>query len=343
MSHQVVIIEGSEGEGGGQMLRSALSLSMISGQPFIIKNIRSKRKMPGLMRQHLTCVHAAAKICDADIKGAELGSQELFFAPNTIKSGEYHFSIGTAGSTNLVAQTVIPALMLGTKLSTIILEGGTHNMQSPPFDFLRDSFFPILKKMGVDIDAQLHTYGFYPAGGGKVEFNICPVAALKPLELLNRGSQLKCSAEAFFADLSVDIPRRELNVISKRLGWAEDRLFIRQIKNSACPGNILILTLAYENVTETIASFGKLGVTAEKVATQACNAAVDYLECNAAVGVYLADQLLLPFALAGKGKFTTLRPSLHTMTNIEIIKKFISCDIQLRQINDVVWEIAIES
>jgi RNA 3'-terminal phosphate cyclase (ATP) len=189
MSIEAVIIDGSEGEGGGQVLRSSLSLSMITGRPFKIKNIRSGRKKPGLMRQHLTCVKAAAEICNAKINSAELGSQELFFIPGEVKAGRYHFPIGTAGSTNLVAQTVIPALMLGDAPSKILLEGGTHNVHAPTFDFLQHSFLPILKKMGVEVKANLHSHGFYPAGGGKVEFEIQPVQKLKALELLERGKR----------------------------------------------------------------------------------------------------------------------------------------------------------
>ncbi|NQX79592.1 MAG: RNA 3'-terminal phosphate cyclase [Hyphomicrobiaceae bacterium] len=338
---EAVIIDGSEGEGGGQVLRSSLSLSMITGRPFKIKNIRSGRKKPGLMRQHLTCVKAAAEICNAKTNGAELGSQELFFIPSEVKSGEYHFPIGTAGSTSLVAQTVIPALMLGDTPSKVLLEGGTHNVHAPTFDFLQHSFLPILKKMGIEIKASLHSHGFYPAGGGKVEFEIQPVKKLKPIEMVKRGKKKSLSAEALFANLSVDIPQRELKVVGNVMGWSEESLHIRQIKKSASSGNVVFLKLEHENVTETVVSFGRLGVKSEKVAQQACDEANDYLASKAAVGVHLADQLLLPMALAGEGKFTMLAPSQHTKTNIGVIKKFVPCNIALEQVSDALWQINI--
>ncbi len=341
MSIEAVIIDGSEGEGGGQVLRSSLSLSMITGRPFKIKNIRSGRKKPGLMRQHLTCVKAAAEICNAKINGAEPGSQELFFVPDEVKSGEYHFPIGTAGSTSLVAQTVIPALMLGDAPSKIVLEGGTHNMRAPTFDFLQHSFLPVLKKMGVDIQAALHSYGFYPAGGGKVEFEIQPVKKLKPVELLKRGQAKGLSAEAFFANLSIDIPQRELRVVGDVMGWPEESLHIRQIKKSASSGNVVSLKLEHDNITEIVAAFGKPGVKSEDVAQQACDEANDYLGSKAVVGVHLADQLLLPMALAGEGKFTTLSPSQHTRTNIGVTKMFVPCDISVEQVSDALWQISI--
>ena len=340
MQSAIVTIDGSKGEGGGQMLRSSLSLSMVTGKAFKITNIRAGRKKPGLLRQHLTCVKAAAEICNAKVIGGELGSQELFFIPKKPKGGDYYFAIGTAGSTSLVAQTVIPALMLADEPSTLVIEGGTHNMHSPPFDFLLHSFLPVLEKMGVGIEASIQNYGFYPVGGGKVTFRIKPASELQPIELMERGELKSLCAEAWFANLSVDIAKRELAAVGALMDWPEDKLKLRQIQNASSAGNVVLLKLEYDEICETITSFGRLSVKAETVAEEACNEAKDYLNSNAAVGVHLADQLLLPMVLAGKGKFITLAPSLHTKTNIEVIKQFIPCSIKVEEHADA-WLITI--
>lgn len=333
----IVTIDGSKGEGGGQMLRSSLTLAIVTGKAFKITNIRANRKKPGLMRQHLTAVGAAAEICGARVTGAKLGSKELIFIPRKPKGGDYHFAIGTAGSTTLVAQTVIPALMLVEEPSTLTIEGGTHNMQSPPYDFLKHSFLPVLRKMGVEIEADIKSYGFYPVGGGKITFTIKPAKKILPIDLTHRGEQKTLCAESWFANLDADIARRELATIGKLMEWPEENLHIRQIKNAQSSGNIVLLKLEHDELVETVVSFGRLGVKAEKVAEEACTQAKEYLNSNAAVGVHLADQLLLPMALAGKGKFTTLAPSLHMRTNIDVIQQFIACNIRLEEKEGGLW------
>ena len=341
MKHAIVYIDGSEGEGGGQMLRSSLSLSMVTGIPFKMSHIRAGRKNPGLMRQHLTCVRAAAKVSGAKVTGAEMGSKELTFIPGKPKGGDYHFAIGTAGSTTLVAQTVLPALMLADEPSTLTFEGGTHNMLSPPFDFLLHSFLPVLQKMGVKVEAQLHKHGFYPAGGGKISLAVTPAKTLQPLELMERGALKSPVAEAWFANLSVDIAKRELAAVGKLMQWPEETLHLRQIKDSVSTGNVILLKLEHEALTETVCAFGRLGVTAEKVAEEACHEAGIYLAGSATVGTHLADQLLLPMALAGAGRFTTLAPTPHTRTNIDVIQKFIPCSITVEEREDQSWLIVV--
>src|SRR5271166_6297783 len=161
-----VILDGSIGEGGGQILRTALSLSIVTGKPFFIEKIRAGRERPGLLRQHLTAVLAAAEVGGAEVQGASLGSTELTFSPGAIRAGEYRFSVGTAGSGTLVFQTVLPALMLTAEPSRIVIEGGTHNTAAPPFDFLARTFVPLLERMGPKVVLEFESYGFYPEGGG---------------------------------------------------------------------------------------------------------------------------------------------------------------------------------
>lgn len=334
-------IDGSFGEGGGQVLRSSLSLSMITGIPFEMKNIRAGRKKPGLMRQHLTCVRAAAELCDAEISGAELGSQDVTFVPKKLKGGAYHFAIGTAGSTMLLAQTLIPALIFAEEKSSLVLEGGTHNKHAPTYDFIEHSYLPVLREMGAGVDGDIQKYGFYPAGGGQVSFEIKPVRHLMPLDIVERGADKGKLAQAIVANIPYDVAERELNIVATRLDIDADALQARDIRRSHSAGNVLSIFLRYANVTETIIAFGEHGVKAEKVAKHACNAALQYVASGAAVGEHLADQLLLPFALAGGGRFTTVKPSRHTITNIEVVQKFLPCRIKCDQQEDGIWMISV--
>ena len=337
-----IYIDGSFGEGGGQILRSSLSLSMITGIPFEMKNIRAGRQKPGLMRQHLTCVNAAAEICDAKVIGAEIGTQELFFDPGMIKGGEYQFAIGTAGSTMLVAQTVLPALLMADRKSSVTLQGGTHNMHAPPYDFVEQGFLPVLKKMGAKIDCEIARYGFHPTGGGQVTFEIEPLVQLKEITLMERKGKSYRAVEAVVANLPVDIAKRELAKIGELMNWDEKRLNIRQVKGVTGSGNVVFIKIGHGDVTEIVTSFGKFGLKAEKVAEQACKKAKAFLASDVVVGEYLADQLLLPMALAGSGKFKTLKPSLHTKTNIEVIQKFLPCDIDMEEANDSLCVISFD-
>ena len=190
----LVHVDGSIG--GGQILRTALSLSALTGKPFVIEHIRKKRNRPGLMRQHLTAVRATAQICGAELVGAELGSTELEFRPGPVQPGAYHFSIGTAGSACLVLQTVLPPLMVAAQPSQLTFEGGTHNPLAPPYPFLDRVFFPVLERQGVEIARSLERVGFYPAGGGLFHVNVQPIPRLGMLSLCERGKRRRLWAEA---------------------------------------------------------------------------------------------------------------------------------------------------
>ncbi len=325
----MLIIDGTHGEGGGQVLRTSLALSLVTGQPFCIKNIRAGRKKAGLMRQHLTCVNAAAEVGNATVEGADIGSQSLSFTPGTIKPGDYHFAIGTAGSCTLVLQTVLPALLIADENSRVILEGGTHNPFAPPFEFLDQSFLGLINKMGPKVSASLERPGFYPAGGGRFKVDIHP-SPLQGIEIMHRGEVLNRTAQAFVANLSEKIAAREIKVVKNLLGW--DRHETVKVPNSMGPGNVLILTVESENITEVFTGFGIKGVTAEKVAKRCANQVKSYLTAGVPVGRFLADQMLIPLFMAGAGKFLTLPPTRHTTTNMDVIKQFMDLDITHREI-----------
>lgn len=324
-----IILDGSQGEGGGQILRSALSLSMCTGKPFAIERIRARRKKPGLLRQHLTAVNAAAQICGAQVEGAHIGSTQLKFTPGAIRGGDYHFAIGTAGSCTLVLQTVLPALLMADAPSRVRLQGGTHNPLAPPYHFLQRAFVPLLRAMGADINLELKRFGFFPAGGGDFTAEIQPITALTPLHLPERGARKQAYAESFIAGVPGDVAVRELDAVGKALGWKAEQLQVRGLPHEQGPGNALMITLEHAFVTEVFSAFGEKGVAAEQVAGHVVAEARDYLASTAAVGEHLADQLLLPLALAGEGSFTCSTPSLHTTTNAEVIQRFLPVTIDI--------------
>ena len=332
MGKIMITIDGSLGEGGGQILRSSLALSLITKQPFRIENIRAGRKNPGLLRQHLTGVMAATTIGNANVSGDNIGSTELTFHPGEVKAGEYSFAVGTAGSATLVLQTVLPALMIGNEITTLTLEGGTHNPFAPPFDFLEKTFLPILKKMGVEVETQIERHGFYPAGGGKFSVKITPAAQLKPFNLLERGEIISKLARALVAHIPYKVAEREISVLSRKLEIPDENCFPATIKTSPGPGNVAFVEITSQHVTEVFSGFGERGVSAESVANSIVKDVRNYLNSEAVAGEHLADQLLIPMALASGGAFTTLPLSQHSKTNIDVIKQFLEVDFIVEKI-----------
>ena len=325
----MITIDGSHNEGGGQILRTSLALSLCTRTPFRIENIRAGRKEPGLQRQHLAAVRAAAQVGRAEVSGDALGSQQLTFVPQDIAPGKCKFSVGTAGSTTLVLQTVLPALMLASKPTSLTLEGGTHNTAAPAYDFVARTFVPILKRIGANVDMQLLAYGFYPAGGGVIKVAIQPSSELWRLELTSHGNPGERMARVLIANLPRNIAERELAVIAQRFSWPPSSLKIEPV-SSRGPGNVILLEVESENITEVFTGFGERGVRAETVAENVAQEARRYLASNAPVGEHLADQLLVPMALAKGGVFRTLPPSRHMQTNIDTIRQFLSTDIRVR-------------
>lgn len=318
----MIVIDGSEGEGGGQVVRNALALSLVTGRPFCINNVRGGREKPGLMRQHLTAVEAACAIGGAVCEGASVGSSEIAFTPGKVEPGDYRFAVGTAGSTSLVLQTVLMPLLLAEGPSRLVLEGGTHNMLAPPFEFLERAFLPIVNRMGPTVSARLVRHGFFPRGGGRIEVDIAP-AQLTQVDCVDRGALQSVSATALFAALPFNIAEREIATARKLLpDWPEDAFAVRQLPDEQGPGNALLLESVFEHATEIVTGFGKLGVSAESLAKTAAHRMAGFLASQAFAGPYLADQLLLPFALAGGGRFTTVKPSQHARTAADVIERF---------------------
>lgn len=339
----MLTIDGSFGEGGGQIIRTSLALSLITGKPFRIYNVRARRAKPGLQRQHLTAVNAAAEIGRAQVDGAAVSSQAFTFVPGEVVPGEYVFDIGTAGSTTLVLQAVLPPLMIANAPSLLKLEGGTHNVHAPPFEFLEKTFLPLINRIGPHVQIELERYGFYPPGGGRFNVYIEPAAKLQRLDLTERLEILTRRARALVVNLPTGIAERELAVVKEHLNWRDDELRVETSNNAYSPGNVLTIEIESRHLTEVMTGMGERGVRAEVVAERAVAEVQKYLSLNAPVGEHLADQLLIPLALAGGGSYLTGPLSLHTTTNIEIVKKFLPVEITIEQVDGELFEVRIEA
>ncbi len=328
----MIRIDGSSGEGGGQILRSSLGLSLATGKAFRIENIRAKRERPGLLRQHLTAVLAASEVGGAQVEGAALGSKTLTFIPGTVRPGKHRFVIGTAGSSTLVFQTILPALMLASGPSQITIEGGTHNQAAPPFDFLEKCFLPVINRLGPKVRVNLERYGFYPAGGGSFNATVEPCERLSPTDLIERGEITRRSVVAIVANLSPGIARREIETVAHLLNWDKEYMQIVETRNSVGPGNVVLIEVGTSTgMAELFCGFGRLGASAESVATEAVKEARTYIASEAAVGEHLADQLLLPFALAGGGAFTASKLNRHARTNMDVVSTFLPVRFETRE------------
>jgi RNA 3'-terminal phosphate cyclase (ATP) len=316
---KTIQIDGTQG--GGQMLRSALTLAMVTGQPFRMTNIRGQRSKPGLMRQHLTCVKAACEVSGGIADGAEIGSTELVFRAGKLRGSSYHFAIGTAGSTTLLLQTLLPALLFADTPSTLRLEGGTHNPMAPPFEFINRVYLPALRRMGVVADVALIESGFAPAGGGVIECNIQPCKQLSNITLHDRGELKSLSLQCVIRNLNQNIAERMIKAALKQQTCDDAKIDLREPGPGR--GVCCLYEAIFENSEELASACGEMHLTSEKIGLRVGKSVKHFLSSGAAVGRHLADQLLLPIALAGGGSFTTMIPDDHVTTNLEVIEKFL--------------------
>lgn len=340
MNTQLTIVDGSQGEGGGQIFRSSLTLAMCLNKPVVIKNIRAGRSKPGLLRQHLACLNAAADISEASVSGNTLGSTEVTFKPGKVTAGRYCFAVGTAGSTTLIFQTILLPLLFSGSKSDITFEGGTHNGMAPTFDFISKSFLSVLRKMGAKVDTELVEYGFFPAGGGRWRATIYPLDSLQTLSLTERDELLNEDAIVVSSQLPKHVGKRELEQIESKLNWPSERLTHHSVR-SVGPGNVVSLIHSTKRSTMLFEAFGQRGLSATAVADQAIEQLLAFKQSDACVCEHLADQLILPLALGQGGEFTTTRPSLHLLTNIEVVKQMTNTQVDVIEKNNNTWSIRV--
>jgi RNA 3'-terminal phosphate cyclase (ATP) len=345
-----VLVDGSKGEGGGQILRTSLALACITGKGLRIENIRAARRNPGLAKQHLTCVQAAREISDGQCHGATLRSKVLDFEPGTVQGGSFQFDIGSAGSASLVAQTVLPALFLAEKPSRVTVAGGTHNPLAPPFDFLRETFLPAIASGGFEANCELLKHGFFPAGGGKIMFDVQPwqkpaSGGRRTIDLCEPDDQIQICARIYTAKLPAHIAQRQEKLL------LESNLDIQDVEHmevtdSVGPGNCVMIRFcgpaeggsdpvqrsALGRIT-VFTAFGMRGKPSHKVVGEVVSLAKDFLASGAAVDRFLADQLLIYMAISKTGCYTTNELSSHLLTNIDIIKKLLPVEFTIDECN----------
>ncbi|MFP3853429.1 MAG: RNA 3'-terminal phosphate cyclase [Anaerolineales bacterium] len=330
----LLAIDGSHGEGGGQLLRTSLSLAAVTGQAVQLEKIRANRSNPGLAPQHLTAVWALAEICRAQVKGDHLRSTEVTFEPTTRpQSGEYSFDVaeaaegGSAGSVTLLAQALLPALALAEGTSQLQLNGGTHVRWSPSFHYLDSVYLPQLKALGMDVEAELDSWGFYPAGGGRIQMEVVPAPprSWQPLIIESRGALTAVEGAAVASNLPAHIAQRMTDRARNLLAELDVPYRVEPARISAQgKGAGIFLTAVYESLCAGFTGHGELGKPAEAVAEEACQRLLTHHRTGAAVDVHLADQLLLPLSMAaGVSRFETSEISSHFQTNVWVLRQLL--------------------
>jgi RNA 3'-terminal phosphate cyclase (ATP) len=330
----MIEIDGSLGEGGGQVLRTALSLSCVTGRPFRIRNIRSSRPKPGLMRQHLVAVQAAARIAAAEVNGDQLGSTELSFLPRTVTPGDYSFEIVTAGSTPLVLQTLIPPLLLAGGPSRLTLSGGTHVPFSPSWHYLAEVFAPALLRLGARIEFSLECCGFYPKGGGKVRCRIHPCTGFSPLNAEKRGELRRVSGISAVGNLPTSIAERQANsalsALRSTLGAAVPFEVTSHAVAAFGQGTFVFIKGEYEGAISGFTALGARGKPAEVVGQEAAAEFLTHHATGMPVDPHLADQLVLYLAQAKfPSVLATSRITSHLETNLAVTGLFLDIDFEI--------------
>ena len=321
----MIEIDGSYGEGGGQILRTALALSCLTGKAFRIFDIRKGRKKPGLMPQHLVAVRAAATVAGAGVEGDSAGSMRLCFVPGAVRSSDFQFDIGTAGSVPLVLQTVIPPLLFAEGRSTVVLTGGTHVPFSPSYHYLAEVFAPMLARLGGRIELSIDSFGFYPRGGGSVRCTVEAVKNLSPLEIAKPGRMLRVDGISAVGNLPFEIARRQRGAALAVLDEAGIRTEIK-LEEVPTPGKgtFVFLRSGTEHALSGFTALGVLGKRAETVGEEAARELLDYHHSGAALDPHLADQIIIYLALSsGESSFTTSRITRHLLTNLWVAERFI--------------------
>lgn len=331
----ILEIDGNYGEGGGQILRSALSLSAILQRPIRIHNIRAGRKKPGLAAQHLTCVNAVAAITNAEVIGGELGAQTLTFQPQEIRGGNYTFDVAdirpSAGALSLVFQSVTLPLSYAKTSSTVTLRGGTHVPWSPTVHYLREIFIPTAAQFGFEGSIRLTGWGWYPKGGGEAIATVQPTADWRGAQLGHRGKLQVISGVSAASNLPEHILNRQHSQIQKRLARFNSPINVECVTGKSIgQGTLVFVKAEFENVCAGFSALGARGKRAERVADEAYQALADFLASNAAIDPYLADQLILPMTLAkGESRFTTSRITRHLTTNIWLVQQFLPVQFEV--------------
>lgn len=327
----MIEIDGSYGEGGGQILRTALACSAILQRPVKISHIRAGRKNPGLQPQHLKSIEALAEITNARTEGVNIGSDAIVFLPGKIVPGRYEFNIGTAGSVTLLLQSLLLPLSLSQTNSHLVITGGTHVEWSPPFHYLSEVLFPTLSLMGVRVNGKIERWGWYPKGGGNIEVEILPASDLKSISLTDRGALKRIYGLSASARLPDHVAQRQKDRALKRIEKelkSEAEIEVFSGVPSLGEGSFMFLVVESERAKAGFSSLGKKGKRAEEVADEAVDSLKEYLGSDGCMEPHLADQMV-PFMAFGSGasSFTTTRITEHLLTNLWVLEHFLNISI----------------
>jgi RNA 3'-terminal phosphate cyclase (ATP) len=322
-------LDASYGEGGGQILRTALSLSTVTGVPVRIERIRAGRPKPGLRPQHLTAVQALARVCQAEAAEVHLGSQALTFKPRVLKAGHYLFDVaaktGSAGAVSLIGQALLPPLLMTGAPTTVILKGGTHVPWSPPVHYLSHVFLPALAGLGAQVEIILKRWGWYPKGGGEVLLKIAPGLAFTGVEWRTPAAPITFRALSASSKVPEHVARRQAARLTARL---KKTVPVEIIPASGQdPGSFVFLW----GPRAGFSALGARGKPAEQVADEVADSYQDFRKSGAAMDRHLADQILLYLALArGPSTFTTEIVTSHLLTNVWVIEQFLGPKFEVR-------------
>ena len=350
MTHrsQRIRIDGSYGEGGGQILRTSMSLAALLGVELEIVHIRAGRKKPGLMAQHLTGVQATAEITDGELEGAELGSQTVRFRPGEIQGGSYLFDVSevraSAGSTGMIFQSIAPVLAFAGERSEVVLKGGTHTNWAPPIDYLREVFLPMVRGMNLNLTIETEHWGWYPEGRGVVRVTVAPTSSLKGIDMTDRRDLIGIEGRSVLSNLPISIAERQRDRTLKRLE-AEGlgaRIDVAEVP-SVGRGTFLFLLIRYAGGVSGFSALGARRKRAERVADEAVVPFLDHHRSGAAVDPHLADQLILYMALAGgRSTLEVSRISQHLLTNIWVIAQFLPVRFEVEGCLDEPGHVAVD-
>ena len=336
MSHDTTIVEidGSFGEGGGQIIRTSVSLAALTGRPVRIRNVRAKRSRPGLQPQHLTAVRAAATLCAADLQGAETGSTSFLFVPSSpVQPGKYRFDIGTAGATGLVAQTVLIPLAHAGAISQVHIIGGTHVPHAPVAEYVEQVYVPTLQQAGLGGEFSYEDAGFFPRGGGKVQLVLSGNPPDVPVDLVERGKLTELRATVVTSNLPEHVSERGVSSVAKAMKAIGRKIEIeRRDLPSPGQGAAVVLVAECENGRGAFTGLGERGKPMENVAQTPCEEFVTWWKSGAAVDEHLADQLVLPMSLVrGESRWSAPTASEHLQTVLWLAEHFLPIEYQLEE------------
>ena len=333
----MIVVDGSQGEGGGQILRTAVSISAVSREPVKVTKIRAGRPNPGLAPGHVTSIEVVASLCDARVDGLHRGSTEISFHPGELLGGDFRFDIGTAGSISLVIQGCLLPALLSKAATNIALTGGTDVRWSPPVDYIRMVHLPVIAKLGAGCELELISRGFYPEGGGEVNLAVHPTGGLLPISLTSPGDLKRIRGVSYSQDLPEHVPTRMRHAAMKKLLAFPDVKLASERSSGKSVGAGIVLAAECERTVLGASALGERGVRAETLGESCAEDLVETVRSGAAVDEHMLDQIL-PYIATADGASTIVAESLteHARTNMLVIEQMLGRTFSVDDSEDLV-------